>query len=137
MKNLTDEMLNKLIDNELNTTEIDELHKLIKNNDELLSRTKAHQMVDSVLKNLKIENAPENTTELIMGKITKSILYKDRKNGFFKFIIGSFVVTLFLVIGFVFSSANAGQENSGTQFDGIRNFMLEFLSNLSIPRNCS
>lgn len=135
MKELTDEMLNKLIDNELSSSEIDELHKLIKQNDEFLSRAKAHQMVDSVLKNLRIENAPENTTEIIMEKITKSILYKERKNGFFKFVMGTFAVSILLVIGFVISSASSGQENSGTQFESIRTYMLEILSRISFPIN--
>ncbi len=54
MKKVTDEILNKLIDNELSSSEIDELHQLIKKDEKLLSKTKAHQMVDNVLKKLEL-----------------------------------------------------------------------------------
>lgn len=135
MKNLSDEILNKLIDNELNKSEIDELHSLISKNDELLSRTKAHQMVDSVLKNLNIENAPDNTTDLIMKKISQSLIAKERKNGFFKFMMGTFAVSILTVIGFVIFSAPIKVETTETQYDIMKNNILEFLSNISFPIN--
>ena len=133
MKELTDDNLNKLIDNELNNSEIDELYLLIKNNDELLSKTKAHQMVNSVLKGLKIENAPENTTELIMAKISASILVKERKNGLFKFMIGALSLSLVLILGFIVFSDSGNQQNSFLQLSFIKNFVNSHFSNFSIP----
>jgi hypothetical protein len=135
MKKISDEILNKLIDNELNSSEIDELHKLIRENDELLGRTKAHQMVDSVLKNLKIENAPENTTDLIMKKISESIISKERKNGFFKFMMGAFAVSIISVIGFLIFSIPTKKVSPETQLYAIKNNILEFLSGISFPIN--
>ena len=133
MKELTNEILNKLIDNELNNSEIDELHNLIKNNEKLLSRTKAHQMVDNVLKKLEIEEAPQNTTELIMGKITQSVLAKENKNGFFKFMMGTFAVSIIGVIGFVLSSKPTSQGVSGSYLSTLKNKLLENLGSLSLP----
>jgi len=62
---VTDEILNKLIDNELNDREIEELHRLIKYDEVALSKVKAHQMVDSILKRIDIDLAPEDTTSII------------------------------------------------------------------------
>ena len=133
MKELSNEILNKLIDNELNSSEIDELHDLIKNDEKLLSKTKAHQMVDSVLKRLELEEAPLNTTELIMGKITKSVLAKDKKNGFFKFVVGTLAISILLVIGFILSSSPSGESVSESYFNLLREKVSEALANLAIP----
>ena len=135
MKKLTDEMLNKLIDNELSSSEIDELFNLIKNDEKLLSKTKAHQMVDDVLKTIKVEAAPLNTSELIMERISNSVLHREKKNGFIKFIMGSFVTLIVLVIGFLFISNKSPQRISGSYFSTAKNKVLEFLPNISISIN--
>ena len=133
MKKVTDEILNKLIDNELNSSEIDELHNLIKKDEKLLSKTKAHQMVDNVLKSLEIEDAPLNTTELIMGKITQSVLAKEKKNGLFKFMISSFIVLTLLVVGFIFSAKPSGEGVAESYFNSFKSKLSENLSNFTLP----
>jgi len=133
MNELTNDILNKLIDNELNSSEIDELHKLIKKDEKLLSKTKAHQMVDNVLKKLKIEDAPQNTTGLIMGKITQSILAKEKKNGFFKFVLSAFAVSMLLVVGFVLSSEPSGESVSQSFFNSLKDRLTDNFANFSIP----
>ena len=133
MKELSNEILNKLIDNELSSSEIDELHNLIKNNEELLSKTKAHQMVDNVLKKIEVENAPANTTELIMNKITNSVLAKEKKNGFFKFMISTFGVSILLAIGFLFSSKPVTESSSEGYYKLFVNKIMEYFSSISIP----
>lgn len=133
MKDLTNEILNKLIDNELSSSEIDELHSFIKNDEKLLSKTKAHQMVDNVLKKLEIENAPINTTELIMGKIAKSILAKEKKNGFFKSMISTFAVSMLLVLGFILSAKPSGEGVAESYFHSLKNKLFGNISNLSLP----
>ena len=133
MNELTNDILNKLIDNELNSSEIDELHKLIKKDEKLLSKTKAHQMVDNVLKKLKIEDAPQNTTGLIMGKITQSILAKEKKNGFFKFVLSAFAVSMLLVVGFVLSSEPSGESVSQSYFNSLKDRLTDNFANFSIP----
>ena len=133
MKILTDEILNKLIDNEPNSSEIDELHNLIKNDEKLLGKTKAHQMVDSVLKKLELDKAPANTTDLIMKQITNSVLAKEKKNGFFNFMMGGFAVSIIGVIGFVVSSKPMSQEVSGSYFQSIKNKLFENFDSFSLP----
>jgi hypothetical protein len=133
MKEITNEVLNKLIDNELNSSEIDELHSLIKKDEKLLSKTKAHQMVDNVLKTLEIENAPQNTTDLIMEKITQTVLAKEKKNGFFKFIVSSFAFSMLLVIGFILFSKPDGEGVSKSFFNTFKEKISENLSSFSLP----
>ncbi len=133
MKEITNEVLNKLIDNELNSSEIDELHNLIKKDEKLLSKTKAHQMVDNVLKKLAIENAPQNTTDLIMEKITQSVLEKEKKNGLFKFTMSSFAVSMLLVIGYILFSKPSGEGVSKSFFNTFKEKLSENFSNFSLP----
>jgi len=135
MKELTNEILNKLIDNELNNSEIDELYHLIKQNNELQGRLKAHQMVDSVLKNLKIESAPENTTKLIMAKISANILVKERKNGLFKFFMSLFGIIIILILGFILFSEPTGQEIIIPQLSSVKNYFGKIFSIFSFPIN--
>jgi len=133
MKEVTDEILNKLIDNELSSSEIDELHQLIKKDEKLLSKTKAHQMVDNVLKKLEIEHAPQNTTDLIMEKITQSVLEKEKKNGLFKFIISTFAVSMLLVVGFILFSKPDGEGVSKSFFNAAKEKLAESFTNFSLP----
>lgn len=100
---VTDEILNKLIDNELNDREIKELHRLIKYDEVALSKVKAHQMVNSILKRIDVELAPEDTTSKIIARISNSLLIKERKNGFFKFIIASFAFMIIFIVGYLIS----------------------------------
>ena len=137
MNKINGEILNRLIDNELTSSEIDELHKLIKEDDEQLSKTKAHQLVDNVLKKMEIDIAPAGVTELIMDKIATSVLKKERKNGFFKFVMGGFIATTVLVIGFVLNSRNESNSDSSSLhfLDSITDKVLNYFSELSLPIN--
>ncbi len=135
MKTVNDEILNKLIDNELNSSEINELHKLIKENDSLLSKTKAHQMVDSVLKKLELETAPEGTTDMIMKKISESVLKKERKNGFYKFIMGGLVASAVLAVGFVLSSNQATENSSSQYLDTFKTKVVQYFTSYSANVN--
>ena len=47
MKELTDELLNKFIDGELDSQTVKELKELINMNPEALSKLKAHKLVDN------------------------------------------------------------------------------------------
>lgn len=133
---ITDEILNKLIDNELNKKEIEELHDLIKSDDIALGKVKAQQMVDSVLKKIELESAPENTTEKIMERISNSVLVADRKGGFFKFIISSFAVLSVFTIGFVLaiSQTSEGSKDSAisTEYSNFVDKVFSYFTSFNI-----
>jgi len=133
---VTDEILNKLIDDELNNKEIIELHDLIKHDEITLSKVKAHQMVDSILKKIDIELAPENTTSIIMERISNSLLIKEKKNGFFKFIVAAFVFLIISIIGYLFSIASETQlTETSSRYSEITSDLIKFFSSFNISLN--
>ena len=95
----------------------------------------ARQLVDSILKTIEIENAPANATDLIMQKISNSVMAKERKNGFYKFIISlfGFSILFSLVFALFFMPIKDGQSDS--QYYTIKEKVFDFISNLSIPIN--
>jgi hypothetical protein len=105
---------------------------MLKNDAKLLSKTKAHQLVDDILKKLELENAPIYTTELIMGKITNSVLKKEKKNSFFKFMIGAFITSVLLVIGFIATAMPSNSLNNESYVSIIKNKIVEVLPTISI-----
>ena len=127
---LTDELLNKLIDHELNKKEIDELHDLIKQDEEALIKVKTHQMVDSILKKIEIQSAPEDTTSKIMERISNSLLVSEKKNGFMKIIVSSFIFLLVLTIGLIFSMTDKVKTEEPNSFisESITKFLNLFSS---------
>ena len=130
---VTNELLNKLIDDELNAREIEELHNLIKHDEMSLSKVKAHQMVDSVLKKMDVELAPEDTTSIIMERISNSLLVKEKKNGFFKFVLSVFVFLIIFVIGYIISIAGETQvTESSPKYSEYTDKIVEFFSSISI-----
>ncbi len=132
MKKISNEILNKLIDNELNNSELNELYSLIKNNEKLLSKTKAHQMIDDVLKKIEIEKAPINTTELIMRKITNSVLQKEKKDSFFKVVIGFFLMLILFIMGFVVTVMPSNNSGDKSYISIIKNKISEYFPTISI-----
>ncbi len=133
---VTDEILNKLIDNELNEREIEELHKLIKYDEAALSKVKAHQLVDSILKKIDIELAPEDTTTKIMERISNSLLLKEKKNGFFKFVVSSFVFMIIFIIGYMISiSSKVYISGTSPKYSQIVDKVVNFFSSFNIPLN--
>ena len=94
MKELTDEILNKYIDNELSASEINELREFIESNPDELNKFKAHNLVDNILRELTYEKAPSYFTEKMMEKIAPVTQYYNRNNNFIKIIL--FVFALFL-----------------------------------------
>lgn len=135
---VTDDILNKLIDNELSKKEISELYNLIKHDEIALGKVKAHQMIDSILKKIDIESAPEDTTKKIMERISKSILVTEKKSGFIKFIAVSFSILIILTISLVLSLANQSEvsEESSTYSELVNSVISYFTSlNISVDNN--
>lgn len=130
---VTNEILNKLIDNELNDREIEELHNLIKFDEVTLSKVKAHQMVDSILKKIDNELAPEDTTSKIMERISNSLLIKEKKNGFFKFIISSFVFMVIFIIGYMISIASETHATkTPSKYSEVSDKIVEFFLSINV-----
>ena len=125
MKNLNDEILNKLIDNELSTSEINQINELLSIDSDAMRKVKAHKMVDAILRKLEVEPAPINFTELIMKKISKSTSVKYQKYGFFRFIVATFGILTLSMMGYMISLAIQTNPEAGTQsrYESIIDYM--------------
>ncbi|MDZ7766601.1 MAG: hypothetical protein U5K00_19635 [Melioribacteraceae bacterium] len=99
MKKLTDEILNKYLDNEISTSELTELKTYLSNNPGDAEKFKAHKLVDEVLRKMEYESAPDNFTVNLMEKLSKIISEKPKKHYFiwavFSFLGISFIGILF------------------------------------------
>ncbi len=95
MKQLTNEILNKYIDNELSSSELNELKQYISDNPGELEKFKAHKLVDDLLREMEHESAPENFTYNFMQNFSKALQEKKKKPYFI------WAVFTFLGIGFI------------------------------------
>jgi uncharacterized membrane protein len=105
MNNITDEILNKYMDGELDPFEIAEMKNEIENNVEIVVRLKALRLVDSSLKQMEVEQAPVNFSEKVMEVIsnaTKAV--KPKISYFFITIISLFSIGVLAVIIAAFRS---------------------------------
>jgi len=91
MIKLTDEILNKYIDGELDVNELAEVKNELGKDDEALARLKALRAVDESLRKIEVESAPNNFTERIMQTLAaKSKAVKPKISYFFVSIVSIF-----------------------------------------------
>jgi len=120
MNKLTDEILNKYIDGELEPSELAEVKNEIEKNDAALARLKALRLVDSSLKQMEVEQAPVNFTEKVMRAISNaSKAVKPKVSYFFVTIISLFSIAVFGVVVAAFKSIEGGngQSTAAPYFD--------------------
>lgn len=91
--NLSDELLNKYIDGELQGSELAEVQSLLANEDNI-KRLKALQVVDQSLKKLEYDSAPAGITEKIMKAVFSSSQKIKIKKNYFVVMINIIFVTL-------------------------------------------
>ncbi|MCU7499836.1 MAG: anti-sigma factor family protein [Bacteroidota bacterium] len=93
MTHISDEVLNKYIDNELEGRELSELNEHLKFCTSCLSRLKALRMVDQQLRRIETFHVSADFTQNLMKKIEKiSFHYTPRKSYFFRFVVALFVI---------------------------------------------
>lgn len=127
MKKISDEILNKYLDNELTNAEINELKDYLSDHPEEAEKFNAHQLVDNVLREMEHDSAPENFTYNFMQKISGVINSKPQKNYFIRFVFA------FLGLGFIgiftFGLTNLSTSESSTS-DRIFDRIGEGINNL-------
>ncbi len=74
-----DELLNKYIDNELDSNELSELNRMISEQPEISDELRSMKIVDNTLKEMEIINAPEGFTAKIMDVINRSAIVAKKK----------------------------------------------------------
>lgn len=91
MKKKIDDLLNKYIDNELDSAELAELNNLLDEDESSVKELKAYKVVEQSLRKMEFENSPSNTTYLVMQKIA-SMKKVKKSNWFFWFCLSFFLV---------------------------------------------
>lgn len=112
MSKLNDDILNRYIDNELDSTEINEVKKILDEDEESWKRLKALRSVDSSLKEIEIYPAPHGFTEKVMRTIIGKSKSAIAKPGYFFISIVS--IFLFTIAVVMIAALRLSGEKSGT-----------------------
>jgi hypothetical protein len=99
MKNNHNDLINKYLDSEIDSVELNELNDLIKKDSEFKLNFSTYKYVHENLYDIPVQSAPHNITENIMSRIISSISVKYKKSYFFRVIISMFV---FMFLGSLF-----------------------------------
>ena len=117
MKKITDEILNKYMDNELSRSEVNELKKYIADNPSEIENLKALQLVNDVLYKMEYDSAPVNFTEKVMWSLNNVVNIKHRKNYFIRFVFSFFALTgIGLIISLLTFPAGEAEVQGGKGF---------------------
>ena len=125
---ITDELLNKYIDNELSEDGLKEFNEMLKNDFDAQSRLKALHLTEDILRKIEISPAPENFTDKFMSKISISTSgVKDKVSYFYIGMISFFALAIAGILGFCISQVEFGSSNLTGDNQYIQNTM-ELLS---------
>lgn len=109
---ITDELLNKYIDNELSEAELKELTEILENDIDAQLRLKALHLTEEILRKIEISPAPENFTHKFMSKISIShSSVKDKVSYFYIGMISFFALAIAGILGFSISRIEFGSSN--------------------------
>jgi uncharacterized protein (DUF486 family) len=103
MKAKYDDLINKFIDNEISSNELNEINILLQENEEFQLNFKIQKYVHENLYDLPIHSAPDSITENVMSKILSKISIKYKKSYFFRFIVTSILVMIVTSLFMFFS----------------------------------
>ena len=106
MSKLTDEILNKYIDGELDTFELKDVQSELEKDDSVLARLKALRMVDNSLRQIEIEQTSATFTDKVMKAlaVTKSVA-KPKISFFYISVVSIFTVGVLAVLIAAFRTA--------------------------------
>ncbi len=121
MKEITDEILNRYIDGELNPAELKEVKEILKVSEDAKRRLLAMQLVHNELKNYPERKTSPNFTSMLMKKIVRRTEPKGQR--YFIFSISSVFVLISLgIIGYLTSYILSLGSSSEEGNAGIDNF---------------
>jgi flagellar basal body-associated protein FliL len=101
MKNLSDEILNKFTDNELDQATLKMVREQLKISEEDRKRLKAIQAVDNGLRDMKSESVSTDFTSVLMKRISKKSKAKKEQQTFIISISSIFVIIALAIVGYV------------------------------------
>lgn len=114
MSNITDDMLNDYIDNQLDSNSIGKLNRMITENPDTLKKLKALKSVDRSLREIPVTPAPEGFTAKLMNRIlahSKSAVPKV--NYFFITMISLLSVAIISIMIIAYSVIEKSEDKTG------------------------
>lgn len=93
MKKRTDELLNKYLDNELDSSELNEFSEILERDEETVKGLKAMKAVEQSVRKIEFESAPADITFKVMRKIASAKSVK-RSNWFFWVVVSVFLIAI-------------------------------------------
>ena len=132
MNKLSDEILNRYIDNELSQAELKMVHDQLQSSEEDRKKLLALQLLHSNLKNVKSESVSPDFTGKLMKRIMKKSKAKKEQRIFIFSISSIFVIIALGIIGYVMSLIFAAPPTTGGTVTGTRE-TVTVLENLVEP----
>jgi hypothetical protein len=105
MSNITDEILNKYIDGELDFFEVEMVKNELEKDERLIAKLQALRMIDSSLRQMEVEHTSGNFTDNVMKAIAAAKrAVKPKINYFFISVISIFSIGVIAVLVAAFQS---------------------------------
>ena len=130
---LSDEILNKYIDNELSEEEKNKIKKMLLEDDELMKNLKALQMLEDSMQKLKLYKSSSDFTSKVMNRIQK-VKMNYQSDTFFIGTISFLILFLVGIIGYIvtsFFSLNFGNSQLELPLRKISFFIVDYFGLLS------
>jgi hypothetical protein len=113
MNKLSDEILNKYLDGEIDTSELADIKNELDNNPETVSRLRALKCVDDSLRHMETEPAPHNFTGRVMKAISAAQnSARPAANYFFRMVVAIFTGGVIAVLIAAFKITETGDGKS-------------------------
>lgn len=109
---LTDEILNRYIDNELSPEELSQFNDLLEEDEEALTKLRALKLVNGTLYEIEPDTAPHNITLNVMNKLGAVSKQVKQAKTFFNLVIGGFGLVILGVFGYMISLLDFSGEES-------------------------
>lgn len=132
MKKITDEILNKYIDNELSAAEIEELKNLLSSNPDELDKLNVLRFVDSSLRTMEHDKAPDHIAGSILSRIEALSIVKGKSFYFFYWIVGVFSIMIIGLFGYILSLISPAESDGSSVLDNVVNYLSSFSISFNI-----
>ena len=132
MNKLSDEVLNKYLDNDLSQAELKTIRDQLQSSEEDRKRLRALQLIHSSLKSIEGESISSNFTSTLMEKIVKKSKAKKEQRFFIFSISSVFIIIALGIIGYVISLILATPQSASDTVAGTKE-TVTVLENLIVP----
>jgi ABC-type spermidine/putrescine transport system permease subunit I len=124
MTTRTEELLNKYIDNELDSAGLAELNELLDKDENAVKELKAMKVVERSLRKMEFESSPANVTYDVMKKIA-SVRKVKRSDWFFWLSLGVLIIGTIVTLIYAFHNIQPEQSTvlADKTTDAVKNFI--------------